>query len=72
MKSYYVYFLTNKSNTVLYVGMTNNLRRRIYEHQSKLIKGFTSKYNLNKLIYYEETNDVKAAIARERDKKMET
>lgn len=67
MKSYYVYILTNKSNTVLYVGMTNNLNRRVYEHQNKLIKGFTSKYNLNKLIYYEETNDVKTAIAREKE-----
>ena len=67
MKTYYVYILTNKYNKVLYVGMTNDLRRRMYEHKNKLVKGFTSKYNLNKLIYYEETNDVKNAIRREKE-----
>ncbi len=66
MKNYYVYILTNKSNKVLYTGVTNNLTRRVYEHKHKLIKGFTSKYNLNKLVYYEITNYVGAAIQREK------
>lgn len=51
----------------MYIGITNNLERRIYEHKNKLIQGFTKKYNLNKLVYYEETNDVNAAIAREKE-----
>lgn len=63
---YYVYILTNKSNRVLYIGVTNNLQRRVYEHKEKLIEGFTSKYNVNKLVYYEDTVDVKAAIEREK------
>lgn len=65
MNQYYVYILTNKSTT-LYVGVTNNLERRVYEHKQKLIPGFTQKYNLNKLIYYEETSDINSAIAREK------
>ena len=64
---YYVYLLTNWNNTVMYVGMTNNLIRRIYEHKNKLVKGFTEKYNVNKLVYFEETRDVIAAIAREKE-----
>ena len=63
---YYVYILSNKTNKVLYVGVTNNLARRIYEHKHKLIEGFTRKYNVTKLIYYDYTTDVKAAIAREK------
>lgn len=51
----------------MYIGVTNNLRRRIYEHKNKLIKGFTEKYNVNKLVYFEETQDVIAAIAREKE-----
>ena len=51
----------------MYVGMTNNLIRRIYEHKNKLVKGFTEKYNVNKLVYFEETQDVIAAIAREKE-----
>ncbi|MFQ5714539.1 MAG: GIY-YIG nuclease family protein [Candidatus Scalinduaceae bacterium] len=51
----------------MYVGVTNNLERRIYEHKSKLVKGFTKKYNVNKLVYFAETRDVIAAIARERE-----
>ncbi len=50
-----------------YVGFTNDLKRRIYEHQNKLVKGFTEKYNVNKLVYFEETSDVAAAIAREKE-----
>jgi len=65
MKQYYVYILTNKSRT-LYVGVTNNLTRRIYEHKNKLVSGFTSKYNLTRLVYFEETTDIKEAIAREK------
>jgi putative endonuclease len=65
--SYYVYLLTNWNNKVMYVGVTNNLERRIYEHKSKLVKGFTKKYNVNKLVYFAETRDATAAIARERE-----
>lgn len=53
----------------MYIGVTNNLQRRIYEHKEKLIDGFTSKYNVNKLVYYEETTDIKSAIAREKQLK---
>jgi putative endonuclease len=52
---------------VTYVGFTNDLKRRIYEHQNKLVKGFTEKYNVNKLVYFEETSDVAAAIAQEKE-----
>jgi putative endonuclease len=68
-KSYYVYFLSNWNNKVLYIGVTNDLQRRIYEHRQKLIPGFTEKYNVNKLVYYEETSDVIAAISREKQLK---
>ena len=64
-KKYYVYILTNHSKT-LYTGMTNNIKRRIYEHKNKLIKGFTEKYNISKLVYYESTNNVNSAIVREK------
>ena len=53
MNDYYVYILTNKTNTTLYIGMTNDLKRRLYEHKNKIIPGFTEKYNVNKLVYYE-------------------
>ncbi len=69
LKSYYVYILTNFTNTILYIGVTNDLVKRIYEHKNKLAKGFSNKYNLSKLVYYEETNDVNAAIAREKQLK---
>ncbi|WP_342349749.1 GIY-YIG nuclease family protein [uncultured Nitrospira sp.] len=65
--AYYVYLLTNWNNTVMYVGMTNDLKRRMYEHKKKLVKGFTQKYNINKLVYVEETQDVNAAILREKE-----
>jgi putative endonuclease len=63
---YYVYILTNYTNSVLYTGVTNDLIRRVYEHREKLVKGFTQKYNVNKLVYYEATEDVLSAIAREK------
>ena len=59
--------LTNKTNSVLYTGITNDLERRLYEHKNKLIKGFTSKYNVNKLVYFDHTSDVVSAIAREKE-----
>lgn len=65
MKSYFVYIMTNKSKT-LYTGVTNHLERRVYEHKNKLVAGFTSRYNITKLVYYEETNDVSVALAREK------
>lgn len=65
--TYYVYILTNWNNEVMYVGMTNNLAKRIYQHKHKLTEGFTATYNVNKLVYYEETNSVYVAIAREKE-----
>ena len=65
-KQYYVYILTNKRNTVLYTGVTNDLQRRVYEHREKLISGFTKKYKVYKLVYYEETESIEAAILREK------
>ena len=74
---YFVYILTNKTNKVLYTGVTNNLERRLYEHKNHLVDGFSSKYNTTKLIYYEVSESVESAIAREkqikayrRDKKI--
>ena len=58
--------MTNKSNTVLYTGVTNNLKKRVYEHKEKLINGFTTKYNINKLVYYEVFEDISNAISREK------
>ena len=64
---YFVYILTNKNNNVLYTGVTNNLVKRVYEHKNHLDKGsFTDKYNVTKLIYFEQTSDVKSAIEREK------
>ena len=64
-KQYYVYIMTNKSRT-LYTGVTSNLMRRVHEHKNKLIEGFTSKYNIHILVYYESTSNVHAALAREK------
>ncbi|HEY7164823.1 MAG TPA: GIY-YIG nuclease family protein [Candidatus Binatia bacterium] len=66
-RRYYIYLLTNWNNEVMYVGVTNDLKRRIYEHQNKLVPGFTGKYNVNKLVYFEETRDVRSAITREKE-----
>ena len=65
-KNYYVYILTNWNNTVMYVGVTNELVRRVYEHKNKIYEGFTKKYNLNKLIYFELFFDINKAINREK------
>ena len=65
MKQYFVYIITNKSKT-LYTGVTNNLNRRIFEHKNKLVIGFTSKYNIGKLVYFEIFNDIESAIRREK------
>ena len=62
----FVYILANKPNGTLYIGVTNNIRRRIYEHKNGLVDGFTKKYGIKDLIYYEQTNDVTSAIAREK------
>ena len=67
MKDYYIYILTNDHGNVMYIGVTNNLERRLAEHQSGLIDGFTKKYNLKKLVYYEQTSSIDAAIAREKE-----
>jgi len=63
---YFVYIMTNKDNNVLYTGITNDLKRRAYEHKEKLIAGFTDKYNVNKLVYYEISGNVESAILREK------
>jgi putative endonuclease len=69
MRQYYVYILTNKTNKVLYIGVINNLVRRIFEHKNKLVEGFTKKYNLSKWVYYEVTNDIYSALEREKQLK---
>ena len=58
--------MTNERNTVLYTGITNDLRRRIYEHQAKIVEGFTKRYNIHKLVYYEVCQNVESAILREK------
>lgn len=68
-KSYYVYILTNFNNTTLYIGITNDLDRRIYEHKNELIDGFTKKYKLKKLVYFEECGQIMDAIEREKQLK---
>ena len=65
-KLYFVYIMTNYKNTVLYTGVTNNLKKRVYEHKNKLIEGFTKRYNIVKLIYYEVYEDIRYAIEREK------
>jgi len=66
-KIYFVYLLTTRNNKVMYVGVTDDLQRRIYEHKNKLVEGFTEKYNINKLVYYEETQDIMSALEREKE-----
>ena len=66
---HYVYILSNWDDSVLYIGVTSDLVRRLYEHKNHLIDGFTHKYNVNKLVYYEHTSDVRCAIEREKQLK---
>ena len=68
-KQGYVYIMTNKSNTTLYTGVTSNLAKRTYEHRMKLVDGFTKKYNLTKLVYYEVFDGIENAILREKQMK---
>ena len=66
---YYVYIMTNKNDAVMYIGVTNNIYRRVYEHRNHIFKGFTDKYNVEKLVYAETATDIRDAIAREKQLK---
>ena len=66
MKKYYVYILASKKKGTLYIGITNDLKRRIYEHKEGLVEGFTKKYKVEQLVYFEETENVSSAISREK------
>ena len=68
-KNYYVYILANKTNAVVYIGVTNDLMRRLWEHRNDMADGFTKRYHVHKLVYYECTTDVNEAIAREKQLK---
>lgn len=68
VKTYYVYIVASKTRT-LYIGVTNNLLRRLHEHKTKAVAGFTSKYNADRLVYYEQTTDIQAALKREKQLK---
>ena len=68
-KTYAVYILTNYNRTTFYIGVTGNLQRRIWEHKNKVVEGFTKKYNLNKLVYYELTESIETALNREKQLK---
>ena len=65
-KTYYVYIMASKRNGTLYTGVTNNLERRVYEHKNNIIEGFTKKYKVHSLVYYEETNDINDALEYEK------
>ncbi len=69
MKQYYVYILTSKKNGTLYIGVTNDLVKRVYEHKQKLMDGFTKDYNVHSLVYYEHYSEIDEAILRERQMK---
>lgn len=68
-KNYYVYILASKRNGTLYIGVTSDLRKRIYQHKNNLVEGFTKKYKVHMLVYYEQTSSVESAIKREKDLK---
>ncbi len=69
MKDYYVYIMASERNGTLYIGVTSDLVKRVYEHKNKLVEGFTSKYKVHDLVYFEHTGDVLSAIAREKQLK---
>ena len=69
MKDYFVYILASRRNGTLYIGVTNNLIRRVYEHKHDLVPGFTAKYAVHKLVYYESTENIESAIVREKQMK---
>lgn len=71
-KTYYVYMLTNRTYTVLYTGVTSDLERRVLQHKTKAVGGFTARYNVDRLVYYESTTDVHAALEREKEIKLLT
>ncbi len=66
MKQYYIYILASERNGTLYIGVTNDLIRRVYEHKNNMIEGFTNKYSVHRLVYFEETADIGSAIQREK------
>ena len=66
---YYIYIMSNYANTVIYIGVTNDLERRVYEHKNHLLPGFTHRYNIEKLVYFETTSDINVAISREKQLK---
>jgi putative endonuclease len=68
--NYYVYIITNYTNTTLYIGVTNDLVKRIYQHKSEVVDGFSKKYKLNKLVYFEQSSDIMSAIQREKNLKI--
>ncbi|MFO0703679.1 MAG: GIY-YIG nuclease family protein [Patescibacteria group bacterium] len=72
MVSYFTYILASKRNGTIYIGITSNLQKRVWEHKNHLVDGFTKKYNVNKLVYYEEYHNVNDAIAREKYLKGKT
>ena len=66
---YYVYILTNQNNSTLYIGVTNDIKRRVYEHRNELVEGFTKRYHIHKLVYFEECSEIEIAIEREKQLK---
>lgn len=69
MKTYYIYIITNKKNGTLYIGVTSDIKKRIFQHKEKLVEGFSKEHSLDKLVYYEISNDINSAIQREKQLK---